>query len=51
MVCNRSTTMTGQEKLSESEKRFKTKREATDQEHHFCMKEANDLGMIFGEFV
>ena len=30
---------------------FKTKREATEWEHHFRMKEAADLDMTFGEFV
>ena len=30
---------------------FKTKREATEWEHHFRMKEASDLDMTFGEFV
>ena len=30
---------------------FKTKREATEWERHFRMKEAADLDMTFGEFV
>ena len=30
---------------------FKTKREATEWERHFCMKEAADLDMTFEEFV
>ena len=30
---------------------FNTKREATEWEHHFRMKEAADLDMTFGEFV
>ena len=30
---------------------FKTKREATEWEHHFRIKEATDLDMTFGEFV
>ena len=30
---------------------FRTKREATEWEHHFRMKEAADLDMTFGEFV
>ena len=30
---------------------FKTKREATEWEYHFRMKEAADLDMTFGEFV
>ena len=41
----------GQE-LSESQERFQNqKREATEWEHHFRMKEAADLDMTFGEFV
>ena len=48
----RSIIMTGRARNCRKVKRgFKTKREATEWEHHFRMKEAADLDMIFGELI
>ena len=48
----RSIIMTGRGRTAgKSREVSKPKREATEWEHHFRMKEAADLDMTFGEFV
>ena len=38
-------------KLPESQERFQDQKKAAEWEHHFRMKEAADLDMIFGELI